>query len=56
VIEKLIAAQIIGINKVYSAGGESTKVRIDRRYMKNVQPLSDIAGRVLGRKISFVFE
>lgn len=56
VIEKLIAAQIIGINKVYSAGGEATKIRIDRRYMKNVQPLDGIVGKVLGKKISFVFE
>ena len=56
IIEKLIAAQIIGINKVYTQSGEAMKVRIDRRYMKNVQPLADVAGKVLGRKISFVFE
>ena len=56
VIAKLIAAPIIGINKIYSTSGEAMKVRVERRYMKNVQPLEDVAGKVLRKKISFVFE
>ncbi|MFA4819355.1 MAG: KH domain-containing protein [Candidatus Aenigmatarchaeota archaeon] len=55
VIEKLIGAPIIGINKIYS-GIESYKVRVEKRYMKNVQPLADVVGKIIGKKVSFVFE
>ncbi len=55
VIEKLIGAPILGINKIYSTG-ESYKVRIERRFMKNVQPLSSVVSKILGKKVSFVFE
>ena len=55
VIEKMIGAPVIGINKVYS-GGESYKVRVEKKYMRSVQPLADIVGKVLNRKMSFVFE
>ena len=41
VIEKLIGAPVLGINKLYS-GGESYKVRVEKRYMKSVQSLSNV--------------
>ena len=55
VIEKLIGAPVLGINKVYD-GGESYKVRIEVRYARKVRPLSSIVGKILDKKISFVFE
>ncbi len=54
VIEKLIGAPIVGINKVYPE--ESLKVRVERRYRKNVQPLAAVVGKVINKKVSFVFE
>lgn len=55
VIEKLIGAPIIGINKIYT-GIESYKVRVEKRYMKNVQPMAGIVGKIIGKNVSFVFE
>ena len=55
VIEKLIGAPVIGINKIYS-GIESYKVRVEKRYMRQVQPLTDVVGKIIGKKVSFVFE
>ena len=55
VIEKMIGAPVIGINKIYS-GGESYKVRVEKKYMRSVQPVMDIVGKVLNKKMSFVFE
>lgn len=55
VIEKLIGAPVLGINKVYS-NGESFKIRVERRYMRNVQPLTGMIAKILGKKISFIFE
>ncbi len=57
VIERLIGAPVLGINKTYSKEPqESYKVRVERRYLRNVQPLSNVVGRILNKKISFVFE
>ena len=55
VIEKLIGAPVLGINKLYS-NGESYKVRVESRYIKSVQPLSNVVGMMIGKKVSFVFE
>lgn len=55
VIEKLIGAPVLGINRVY-AGGESFKVRVEKRFARNVRPLSEVVGRILNKKISFIFE
>ncbi|MBI4174630.1 MAG: hypothetical protein HY517_03220 [Candidatus Aenigmarchaeota archaeon] len=55
IIEKLIGAPVLGINKVYS-GGEFFKVRVERRFARNVLPLKDVIGKILNKKVSFVFE
>ena len=51
----MIGAPILGINKIYS-GGESYKVRVEKKYMKSVKPLTTIVGKTLNKKMSFVFE
>jgi len=71
VIEKMIGAPIIGINKVYSNEKsslrtrslttslypeESLKVRVERRYMRQVQPLTGVVGKIINKKVSFAFE
>jgi transcription antitermination factor NusA-like protein len=56
VIERMIGAPIMGINKVVSTGGEAMKVRVEGRYRKMVEPVSGVVGRVLNKKISFVYE
>ena len=64
IIEKLSGAPVLGINKVYSnqkaskenTSGESFKVRVERRYVRNVQPLAGVVGKILNKKVSFVFE
>jgi len=63
-IEKLIGAPVLGINKVYASqkahkengSRESFKVRVEKRYARTTQPLAGVVGKILGRKISFVFE
>ncbi len=55
VIEKLIGTPIIGVNKVYF-GAESYKVRVSRKYIKNVQPLTSVVEKILDKKVNFVFE
>ena len=54
-IEKLIGAPVLGVNKVYF-GAESYKVRVSRKYIKNVQPLTSVVGKILDKKVNFVFE
>lgn len=55
VIEKLIGTPVIGVSKVYF-GSESFKVRVERKYMKSVRPLSGVVGKILDKKVNFVFE
>ena len=55
IIEKLIGEPVHGVNKVY-AGGEFFKIRVERRFARNVMPLKDVIGKVLNKKVSFVFE
>ena len=55
IIEKLIGAPVLGINKIYS-NGESFKVRLEKRYARNVQSLAGVVGKILNKKVSFVFE
>ena len=71
VIEKMIGAPVLGINKTYSKEQsslrtqrqtsllypqESYKVRVEERYKRMVQPLSGVIGKILNKKITFVFE
>jgi transcription antitermination factor NusA-like protein len=56
VIEKLIGAPVVGVNKIFSVSGEAMKVRVQKKYARNVQPLASIVGKILDKKISFVFE
>lgn len=55
VIERLLGVPVLGINRVYS-GSESLKVRIEKRYMRAAQPLANVVNKVLGKRVSFVFE
>ena len=54
VIEKLVGAPVIGINKVYD-GVESLKVRLEKKYA-SVGPLEGIVSGIIEKKIKFVFE
>ncbi len=55
VIERMIGVPVLGINKIYS-GAESYKIRVEKRYTRAVQPLSNVVGKVLNKKVSFIFE
>jgi transcription antitermination factor NusA-like protein len=55
IIEKMIDAPVIGINRIYD-GKESYKVRVEQRYRRNVEPVADVIGKLLNKKVSFIFE
>ncbi len=55
IIEKLIGVPVLSVSTVYSPS-ESYKIRIDARYKKNTEPLSNIVGEVVGKKVTFAYQ
>jgi transcription antitermination factor NusA-like protein len=56
VIEKILCVPVVGINKIYTTGGEALKVRIDAKYRRNTETVVPLLGKIMNKKISVIFE
>lgn len=54
-IEKLLRVPVVGLNKVYGER-EKYKVRVEKRFRTRVRKPYTVAEKVIGKKISVVFE
>ena len=54
-IEKIVSAPILGINKIYGRT-ELYKLRIERRFRKRVEGMAPLLAAVLGKEVRMVFE
>ncbi len=54
-IEKIVGAPVIGINKVYGTK-ELYKVRVETRFRNRVESLSPLVSKIMDKNVKFVFE